>query len=241
LRANLYVALSGQVALEKRLDTLATNIANVSTAGYRAQGIAFSSVMSKVQERPASFVSTGAEYISRAQSSTTRTDNPLDVAIQGDGFIAIRTPSGTAYTRDGRMRVTEAGELQTLNGYPVLDAGGASMLLEAGAGAPSIAADGMITQKGNQVGAIGLFTIAKDAKLTRFGNSAVIPDSAATPVLDFSSNGFAQGFSEGSNVNPVLEMTKLIQIQHAYEELANLISSSESSQQDAIKTLGASS
>lgn len=238
MRANLYVALSGQVALEKRLDTIASNIANVNTAGYRAQGVAFSSVLSKVQDRPSSFVTTGTEYLSRAQGTMTKTDNPLDVAVQGDGFFAVRTPAGVAYTRDGRLQISASGELQTLNGYPVLDAGRGTLLLDATQGAPVITNDGMITQNGRQVGALGLFAIPEDAKLTRYDNSAVVPDKEPAAVLDFSTNGVEQGFVEGSNINPVLEITKLIDIQRAYDGLASITQSSESSLQDAVKTLG---
>ncbi len=190
---------------------------------------------------PAAYVSTGTDYVSRAAGSVTKTDNPLDVAIQGDAFFAVKTPDGTAYTRDGRMQMTPGGELQTMNGYPVLDAGGATMLLNTDAGPPMIAADGMMTQNGQQVGAIGLFSLPADATLTRYDNSAVFTDKAAVPVLDFSGNNVAQGFSEGSNVNPVLEMTKLIEIQRAFDGLASTTQSSEGSLTDAIKTLGSPS
>ena len=241
MRTNLYVSMSGQMALEKRLATVASNIANMNTAGFRAEGVSFSSVLSKAGERPAAFVSTGTDYVSRAAGSVTKTDNPLDVAIQGDAFFAVQTPDGTAYTRDGRMQMTPGGELQTMNGYPVLDAGGATMLLNTDAGPPMIAADGMMTQSGQQVGALGLFSLPADATLTRYDNSAVFTDKAAVPVLDFSGNNVAQGFSEGSNVNPVLEMTKLIEIQRAFDGLASTTQSSEGSLTDAIKTLGSPS
>ena len=170
-----------------------------------------------------------------------KTDNPLDVAIQGDAFFAVKTPDGIAYTRDGRMQMTSSGELQTLNGYPILDGGGATMLLSPDGGPPMIAADGMMTQNGQQVGAIGLFSLPLDATLTRYDNSAVFTDKPAVAVLDFSQNNVAQGFSEGSNVNPVLEMTKLIEIQRAFDGLASTTQSSEGSLQDAIKTLGSNS
>ena len=241
MRGNLYVEMSGEIALEKRLDTVATNIANATTGGYRAQGVSFSSVLSKVGERPASFVSTGADYVSRAQGAAQQTGSPFDAAIQGDAWFAIKTPAGTAYTRDGRFQMNSSGELQTLNGYPVLDAGGSAMLLSADGGAPKIAADGMMTQGGNQVGAIGLFSLPESAKLTRYDNSALMSDQPATPVLDFSRNTLAQGFAESSNVNPVLEITRLIQIQRAFDGLVNMQQTSESSLQDAIKTLGSSS
>lgn len=241
MRTNLYVAMSGQIALEKRLATVASNIANMNTAGFRAQGVAFSSVLSKAADRPASYVSTGTDFVSRAQGAATKTDNPLDLAIQGDAFFAVKTPDGVAYTRDGRMQMTATGELQTLNGYPVLDAGGASMLLNADAGPPIVSADGMMTQNGQQVGAVGLFSIPLDAALARYDNSAVLPDKPAEAVLDFSRTNVVQGFAESSNVNPVLEMTKLIEIQRAFDGLANTTQSSESSLQDAIKTLGSTS
>ena len=241
MRGNLYVELSGEIALEKRLDTVATNLANVNTGGYRAQGVSFASVLSKAGERPAAFVATGADYISRAQGAAQQTGSPFDVAIQGNSWFSIKTPDGTAYTRDGRFQMSQSGELQTINGYPVLDGGGATMLLAADGGPPKIAADGMMTQGGNQVGAIGLFTLPETATLTRFDNSAVVSSVPGTPVLDFSTNMVAQGFAEGSNVNPVLEITKLIQIQRAFDGLLNLQQTSESSQQEAIKTLGSNS
>ncbi len=239
MRTNLYVSMSGQIALEHRLETLSTNIANMNTAGYRAQGVTFSTVLSRVQERPASFVTTGASYVSRAQGPVTKTDNPFDVAVQGDAFLGIQTPAGTAYTKDGRLQLAPSGQLQTLNGYPVLDAGGAPMLLDANNGAPVVAADGMVTQNGQQVGAIGLFAIPEDARFNRYDNSAVIPDKPATPVLDFSRAGVVQGYSEGANVNPILEITKLIEIQRAYDGLTNTTQASETSLGDAIKGLGA--
>ena len=241
MRSNLYVDMSAQVALDKRLTTVASNIANMNTAGFRAQGVAFAAVLSKAGDEPAAYVSTGANYVSRLQGGTTKTDNPLDVAIQGDAWFGIQTPAGVAYTRDGRMQITPGGELQTLNNYPVLDAGGSKMLLDPNGGPPMIAGDGMMSQNGAQVGAIGLFSIPDNANLSRYDNSAVVPDKPATPVLDFSRTGVAQGFSEGSNVNPIVEMSKLIEIQRAFDGLMTASTNSESSLTDAIKTLGSTS
>ena len=123
----------------------------------------------------------------------------------------------------------------------MLDAGQATILIDPNDGTPSISADGMISQKGKQVGAVGLFSIPADAKLTRYDNSAIIPDQPATAVLDFSRNGVMQGFAEGSNVNPVLEITRMIEIQRAFDSLAGITQASEQSQQDAVKTLGGTS
>ena len=123
------------------------------------------------------FADSGTGFISRQAGAVSKTGNPLDVAVQGDGWLGIKTPAGIVYTRDGRMTIQELGQLTTLNSYPVLDAGGAPILLDASAGAPDIAPDGMISQKGNQVGAIGLFSIDEDAKLTR---ATTIPASFRT-------------------------------------------------------------
>src|SRR5262249_6810122 len=161
------------------------------------------------------FASQGEAFISRRQGTPIRTDNPLDVAVQGKGWLALQTPDGVVYTKDGRMHMNDSGDLLSVDGYPMLDAGAAAIQLDPNGGAPSIAQDGMITQKGRQLGAIGIFTLDEGARLKRYNNSGVISDLPATPELDFANNGLEQGFIEGSNVNPVLEMTKLIMVSRA--------------------------
>ena len=240
MQSGLYVSLSGQVALERRLETIANNVANMNTIGYRGDGVSFTAELLKAGDQQVAFASTGNGYISRAAGPLTKTDNQLDLAVQGDGWFAIRTPAGTTYTRDGRMELTENGGLQTLNGYPVLDAGGAPIQLDSSAGPPTVSADGMITQDGKQIAAVGLFSLPDDANLTRTVNSGVISDKPATPVLDFTQNGIIQGSIEGSNINPITEMSKLIEVTRAFDSINSAMTQSESSLQDAIKTLGSS-
>jgi flagellar basal-body rod protein FlgF len=238
MQSGLYVSLSGQVALERRLQTIAANVANMNTVGYRADGVSFQAEMAKAGDSTVAFAGSGNDFISRKAGGVSKTGNPFDVAVQGDAWFGVKTPAGTVYTRDGRMTLRESGELTTLNGYSVLDAGGAPILLEAGSGPPDISRDGMISQKGVQVGALGLFSIDDNAKLTRYDNSGVIPDKPATAVLDFTENGVAQGFVEASNVNPIMEMTKLITVSRAFDSITAATEKSESSLTDAIKTLG---
>lgn len=238
MQSSLYVALSAQVSLQKRLDTIAFNVANANSGGFRADGVSFQAVLAgRDSDAQVSFVGSGDGYLSRSAGPLTRTDNPFDVAIQGDGWIAIRNNQGIAYTRDGRMRMAESGELQTLSGQPVLDVGGAPLRLDPTAGPPQITGDGMITQAGRQIGAIGLFAIDEQAKLTRDENSSIRPDRPARPILDFTTNGLAQGFMEGSNVNPILEVTRLISTSRAFEGVTNSIEAAEAAMRDAIKTL----
>jgi flagellar basal-body rod protein FlgF len=241
MQNGLYVAVSAQVALERRMETIADNIANMNTVGFRATGVSFESEMARAGETTLNYVSSGSDYLSRRLGGLIKTDNPLDFAVQGDGWFGIMTPAGIAYTRDGRARIDESGTLRTLNGDPILDAGGAPILVDSAAGPMNVAADGMITQNGQQVGAIGLFAIAADANLKRAENSGVVSDKPARPILDFTRDGVVQGAVESSNVDPVREMTRLIDVSRAFDGVAAEASQTESSLQEAIKTLGASS
>lgn len=241
MQASLYVALSAQRSMQKRLDTIANNVANATTAGYRAEAVKFDTLVSQTLGEPTAFSTANARYLSRRSGEFVKTDNPLDVAIEGSAWISIQTPAGQVFTRDGRMRMAETGQLQTLNGYPILDAGGAPILLDPSAGPPQIAHDGMITQNRRQIGAIGLFSIDDTAKLNRFENSGVIPDRPASAVLDFRTSGVRQGFVERSNVNPVTEISTLMALQRTFEAAAASINDMENSLQDAIKTLGSNS
>jgi flagellar basal-body rod protein FlgF len=239
MQGNLYVGVSAQVALQRRLETIAHNVANASTAGFRAEEVRFETLLSQTGLDPVAFAIAGPSFLSRRSGELVRTDNMFDVAVEGDAWLAIQTPAGQVYTRDGRMKMAPTGELQTLNGHPVLDAGGAPMLLDPNAGPPRIARDGTVTQANRQLGAIGLFSIDSAANLARFENSGVIPDRPATPVLDFTRAGMQQGFIENANVNAVMEMTRLISITRAFEMVSASLTASETSLQEAIKTLGA--
>ena len=241
MQSSLYVALSAQVAMERRLNTIANNVANMNTGGFRADEVKFEEILSLAAKENVSFASSGQNFISRRTGPMTKTDNPLDVAIQGDGWFAFQGPSGPIYTRDGRFKMNENGDLLTVDGYRVLDAGGAPIALDPMAGSPIVGRDGTVSQGMNQVGAIGVFNLRSESKLTRFGNSGVLSSIPGEVVQDFTSSGVQQGFSEGSNVNPVLEMTKMIAVQRSFDSAATTIQESESTFMDAIRSLGPSS
>jgi flagellar basal-body rod protein FlgF len=241
MQSSLYVTLSAQVAMEKRLNTIANNVANMNTGGFRADEVKFEEILSLAAKEHVSFASSGQNFVSRRTGPITKTDNPLDVAIQGEAWFAFNGPSGAVYTRDGRFKMNENGDLLTVEGYQVLDAGGAPIALDPMAGSPTISRDGTIMQGTNQVGAIGIFNLRNDSRLSRFGNSGVMSSIPGEVVQDFNSAGVQQGYSEGSNVNPVLEMTKMIAVQRNFDSAATTIQESESTLMDAIRTLGPSS
>ncbi|WP_027165105.1 flagellar basal-body rod protein FlgF [Mesorhizobium sp. WSM3224] len=238
MQDSLYVALSSQIALERRLDTIADNVANASTIGFRATGVKFEDIVSGTGPKSVSFASSGNTYLSGAHGALTETGNPFDFAVQGDAWFAIETPAGTVMTRDGRFSMNENGELMSIEGYPVLDGGGAPIQLDPRNGPPKAGADGSLRQNDLLVGAIGLYNFDPGENFVRYGNSGVVPARTPEPVTDRSDVGIAQGFLEESNVNPVLEMTRLIQVQRAFENTAALMRQTDSSTDDAIKTLG---
>jgi flagellar basal-body rod protein FlgF len=238
MQSALYVSLSAQVALERRLETIANNLANMKTAGFRADAVKFETALSRAASQPVAFSSAGENFISRKPGSVTRTENTLDVAVVGNNWMGFSGPSGKAYTRDGRMQISSNGELQTLTGYPVLDAGGTPIIVDPEGGPLTIARNGAISQGTNQMGVLGLFEIPASAKLERFGNSGVVPDRTPTPVIDFLNAGFQQGYVEDSNVNPLAELTQLMTASRAFQSVTSLVEGSEGTMQNAIRSLG---
>jgi flagellar basal-body rod protein FlgF len=237
---DLYVSASAQVAMEKRMEAIANNIANVNTAGYRASGVKFEAALSRVGDDQVAYASPGDVYIIRKQGPVTYTGNSLDVAVDGDGWLALQSPNGTVYSRDGRLHLTALGELQSVAGYPVLDVGGGPITIDPSAGPVQIGESGSISQAGNQVGVIGVFIIPPDARLKRYDNSSVIPDKPAEPAEDMTVSSIRQGYVEGSNVNPIVEMTRLIEASRAFDQAAAAMDQSDQRAQEAVRTLGPS-
>lgn len=237
MQTSAYAAISGQVALEQRLAVLAHNVANAGTAGFRAEGISFDSVVTTVSDIPSVFALQSGSHAVETAGALMRTGNPLDVAIQGRGFIALQTTEGIVYTRDGRMQVTPTGDLVSLNGHPVLDVSGAPLVVDPGVPI-DISRDGMITQNQQQLGALGLFHLDLSKPYQRDSNAGLRPSARAEPVVTFATDGVVQGFSESSNVNPVLEMTNLIAITRAFEAVASALEQNDASLKNAVQALG---
>lgn len=237
----IYVSLSGQVALERRLNTIANNVANMNTVGFRGDAITFEAALSGSAFDPVTYATSGETFIDRSAGAMVETGNALDVAVDGEGWFAISTPRGVVYTRDGRFTIDDSGQLRTVAGHTVLDPGLQPLRIDPTLGPPAIARNGLITQDGDPAGAIGLFRIDPAAKLKRYGNSGVIPDRAATAIVDSPTDSIHQGYVEQANIQPILEMTRLITVQRAFEAAASAVETSESAERKTIRDLGASS
>lgn len=234
-----FVALSGQLALDARLSTIANNIANARTVGYRANGVNFNPLVSNTQDFDTVFASTGKNHVNMSAGGFTRTGNPLDVAVHGDGFLAYTGPNGTYYSKDGRLTMTETGELVNVLGQPVQDVGGSAITVNPNGGKIDISNDGGVYQGGQRVGQIGLFAINLNSGYTRVEGSGLVPVAQAEQLTDFSNNSVVQGFIEEANVNPITEMVKLIQVTRAFEAASTYADKVLENETDAIKTLGA--
>lgn len=238
MQSGLYVALSSQISLEKRLNTIADNLANMNTVGFRATQLKFDDVVTRAEGTKVDYVSTGEEYLSDANGAMIQTKNPFDFAAKGNTWFSIDTPSGNAITKDGRFTMLQSGDLVTLEGYPVLDAGGTAIQLNAQDGPPTASNDGVLYQNNKPVATLGLFEANVGPNFTRVGNSAVIPNETPQPVVDRIDAGVVQGFVEQANVNPVQQMTQMMTVSRTFEYVTQLMRDSEASIGDAIKTLG---
>jgi flagellar basal-body rod protein FlgF len=234
-----FVSLSAQLALDSRLSTIANNIANARTVGFKSNGAAFSALTSATERFETAFASTGKNHVNLAAGGLTRTGNPLDVAVQGDAFLSYDGPAGTYYSRDGRLTLLETGEVVNALGHPLLDAGGAAIAINAAAGPPVVQPDGTLTQAGAQAAQIGLFRLDLSAGYGRAEGAGLVPTQAPEPVTSFGSDRIIQGYLEESNVEPVSEIVRLIQVTRAFEAASTLSDKVLDSELEAIRTLGA--
>lgn len=211
-----YTALTRQSGLLQEMQVLANNIANASTTGYRAEGILFSEHVKALgpDTESLSMATARVRDTVMTQGSLTQTGGTFDLAIEGDGFFLIETPHGQRLTRSGMFGPNDQGDLVTADGYQVLDPGGAPVFVPAGAGPIGIGADGTISANGAAIGQIGLVAPTDPNQMIR--ESGTLFDSRGG--IDAAPDGrILQGFLESSNVNPIQQISRMIEVQRAYE------------------------
>jgi flagellar basal-body rod protein FlgF len=238
----LYVGLSRQIALRRELDIVANNIANADTTGFKVE-----SLMNAAQPkapaftlggpRPVTFVTPNGVARNFGQGAMRRTDSPLDVAIEGQGFFKVSAKGGERYTRDGRLKTDDTGRLTTQAGDPVLDEGGGEIQLNPENGPVRIAPDGTVSQRDQRVGKIGVFTFATLSVLEKAGGNLLqnTSNQQAQPAVDAR---LRQGVLEDSNVQPVLEITRMIELSRAYEQVSRMMDSTTELSRKAVDRLG---
>lgn len=230
------IVLSSQMALETQMDVIANNIANQSTPGYKAEEIDFSQYVQADGTESDSYVQTTGTSRDLRQGPLSKTGNLLDVALQGPGFIEVRTPTGTEYTRDGQFQLDAQNEIVTSQGYPVLTSGGQPIVLPAGTTAVTIARDGTISNGKVTLGQLGVVNFDQPGQLMPAGAGLFVTDQTARPVI--TGTKVMQGMIEGSNVDPIIAMTRLMAAARTSGSVKDFISSQASLEQNAIQTLG---
>lgn len=241
-----YITLSAQLALREKLNITANNVANASTAGYKADRPLFQSYVENLNTPgdQVAFVQNRATYIDRTAGPIQRTDNPLDVAIQGDGYLAVKSASGREFTRDGKLQVSPDGMLVDGGGRPVLSGDGSTIQFPQGASDIKIRGDGTVSVRADgavqDIGQIGLFHTANATALRKTGSGLFDGATAGMKPVDpgDTSNRLVQGAIEGSTVQPVTELANMTELSRAYERLQQLLSQDDSREQNMIQTLG---
>jgi flagellar basal-body rod protein FlgF len=230
-----YATLNRQSGLMREMGVVANNIANTSTSGFRREGVVFSEFVSALDEDPSlSMAHASGRHVDLSQSTISQTGGKFDFAIQGDGFFLIDTPQGQRLTRAGSFTPSAEGELVTPDGYRLLDAGGAPIFVPPDAKDVALASDGTLSAGGQPIAQVGLWQPTDPLTLrhqsgTMFEGGALEPAEGATVL---------QGMLEDSNVEPVSEIARMIEVQRAYELGQKFLDAEDERVRGVIQTLG---
>lgn len=235
------ISLSRQIALQRQMDVLANNMANVNTSGYKSLDILFEEYLMptarhkdfKALDQQLSYTQDWATISDFGQGSIEQTGNELDMAIQGQGFFVIQTPAGERYTRDGSFQINERGELVTSEGHNVLADGGFVTFGPEETGI-TVTKDGRVASSAGAKGILRIAEFENPQNLTREGDTIFAGEN---PIFDNDSRVIHMAV-EQSNVSGVAEMTEMIRVTRAYSSIANLQQRQDELRRDAIKKLG---
>lgn len=238
----LFVGVSSQVALQRELDVIANNMANISTNGFKGRNSRFQEYLMPVAsadsfsrpDRRLSYVIDQGTTLDLSQGPIEQTGNPLDVAVKGSAFIAVQAQGGERYTRNGSLSVNAQGQLVTSDGYPVAGDGGPITVNPQETGL-SIGTDGTVSTNLGIRGRIKLVTFANPGALVNEGGNLYSSTAPARPAgLD---GRLESGALERSNVSPVLEMTRLMDVNRSYAMVTSIISRMDELRGSAISKL----
>ena len=238
----LLIGLSRQMALGRELDVVANNMANVTTNGFKARHARFSEyLMPKASaeafppgDRRLAYVVDAGDPLDLSTGAMERTGRPLDAAIKGEAFFAVQTPAGERYTRNGAFEINAQGQLATSDGHVVLGENGPIAFTPQETGA-QIAADGTVSTDQGQRGKLRLVRFANAGVLQNEGAnlfSATLPGQAAGAT-----SRIEPGTIERSNVKPVVEMGRLIELNRSYSSIASMVSRMDEMRRGAISRL----
>jgi len=235
------IGLSRQIALQRQMDVVANNVANINTTGFKSEQLLFEDyAMPVARDRDFRFADQGLSYTQDwatvhdlTAGPTVQTGNPLDLALSGEGFLAVQTPEGEQYTRAGSLQMDNSGTLVDLNGNPVLGQGG-PMQFTPDETNLTIAPDGTVSTSEGVKGVLRLVEFDRPQDLARGGNN-LFSGGTPRPATD---TQVVQGSIEKSNVSGVSAMAEMIRVQRSYESVTNLMQRQDDLRRTAIQRLG---
>ena len=244
----IYVGLSRQMTLQRALEVTANNIANADTAGFKVEALSVQTdplsppASAGADSSPVNYVIDTGVTRDFSQGEMAQTGGTFDVALNGAGFFTVQTANGNRYTRDGRFGVDAQNRLVDKQGDPVLGAGGSTITIDPTKPAPAIAKDGSVSQTGPngqvaQLGKIGVVRIADLSQLSKEGDDLYVDNGGQTPQAA-ANVVMQQGMVEKSNVQPISEISNLIEITRTYASIQDLMSSTQDMSSKAIDSLG---
>ncbi len=231
---SIFVALSGAVTQEKRLDILSENLANINTPGFKKRQLLFEATIAD-SGIPRYFSESREVVTDMSQGFMKRSGRDLDMAIQGQGFFEIDTPDGIRYTRNGTFMVDKNGSLVTSEGYGVL---GASGVLKLRGSTFMVSADGSISDRDGTLGKLNIINFENPSMLVREGNYYSVPGAWVTEAPLDGMTEVIQGHLEISNVNAVKAMTTMIECMRSYESQTKMIQTIDEITRKAIDEVG---
>jgi flagellar basal-body rod protein FlgF len=230
-----YTTLNRQSGLLREMAVVANNIANSATAGFRREGVVFSEFVAAMDQDPSlSMAHASGRHVDLTQATLAATGGSFDFAIQGDGFFLVETPQGERLTRAGSFTPSAEGELVTPDGYRLLDAGGAPVFVPPDARGVALAQDGTLSANGQPIAQIGLWQPA-DRMALRHQSGTLFDGGDLEPVDD---GIILQGMLEDSNVQPVSEIARMIEVQRAYELGQKFLDAEDDRVRGVIQALG---
>ena len=234
------VALSRQTTLRRHIDIVANNIANMNTTGFKGERMMFVEhlVKSRGGERilgdKVSYVRDIATMRDLSSGALEHTGNPLDVALEGEGYFVVETDTGNSYTRNGRFKLDDSGQLVNSSGNPVLVDGGQPVFFAPSDTNINIARDGTISTQNGDIGKLSIVKFENEHKLRPIAGGLYDTEDPATPVEN---PAVAQGVLEGSNVKPVIEMARMIEVHRAYDAVKGFVEREDDRMQRMIRDL----
>lgn len=239
----VFVGLSRQMLLRREMDIISNNIANMDTTGFKVEALRqkvdpAEPAVTLGGPRPVKFVAADGVDRDFGQGVLTKTGGAFDMAIDGKGFFEVQAVNGArSFTRDGRFTLDPTGKLVTQGGQAVLDDGGSEIIIDPQKGPVAIGPDGSMSQGAERVGKIGMYNFANAAVLEKIGDNQFRNTSNLQPQINPDAK-LRQGFLEGSNVRPVLEITRMVEVSRAYEQASRMIDSATELSRRSVERLG---